>query len=406
MRSRLLTGTAELGKVFQAWSRRAKDIRIVTAWATMDCAVCESLKESRRKISTMVVGLDFYSTAPSFLEDFWSTVRIGEAVNGGTFHPKLYLFRDGAESCCLMGSSNFTNGGFGDNDEINVWIEGKASDPFFKQASQYIDEQEKQSERISSAVFDEYKRRYAAFRSARQKLAKFTASKRAKARAKLRKSREAAGQEPPEQLNLMWPAFMDLILAGKRRSRVVKGNPDAPSYLQTAERCQELFARYKRLARMSFRDRQFVAGTIREAGWFGSMIGAGAFKKRLNGAPAGIDAALDRIPMKGSVAQRQFEAFAAQYGGKRAGVATASRLLAMKRPDLFICVDSKNRSGIAAAFGVPASSLLTFEGYWDLIQRIWSCPWWNTPPPKAALDRRIWSARVALLDSLYYIDAA
>ena len=50
---------------------------------------------------------------------------------------------------------------------------------------------------------------------------------------------------------------------------------------------------------------------------------------------------------------------------------TASRLLAMKRPDLFLCVDAKNRTRIAKAFDVSAFSLQTFEGYWDLMQRIW-----------------------------------
>jgi len=74
----------------------------------------------------------------------------------------------------------------------------------------------------------------------------------------------------------------------------------------------------------------------------------------------------------------------------------------LKRPDLFICIDSKNRSGIATAFDVAASALQTFEGYWDLMQRIWRCPWWRAPQPQQALERRIWNARVALLDSVYY----
>jgi hypothetical protein len=65
MRSRLLSGTAELAKVFREWCGKADDIRIVTAWATTDCAVCDCLTKSRSKISTMVVGLDFYTTSPS-----------------------------------------------------------------------------------------------------------------------------------------------------------------------------------------------------------------------------------------------------------------------------------------------------------------------------------------------------
>jgi hypothetical protein len=82
-------------------------------------------------------------------------------------------------------------------------------------------------------------------------------------------------------------------------------------------------------------------------------------------------------------------------------VGTASRLLAMKRPDLFVCIDSENRPHIAKAFGVPASSLLTFDGYWDPVQRIWHCPWWRAPRPNDELERRAWNARVALLDSLF-----
>jgi len=49
MQSRLLAGTAELAKAFREWSDKAETIRIVTAWATMDCAVCDSLKKSRNK---------------------------------------------------------------------------------------------------------------------------------------------------------------------------------------------------------------------------------------------------------------------------------------------------------------------------------------------------------------------
>ena len=162
-----------------------------------------------------------------------------------------------------------------------------------------------------------------------------------------------------------------------------------------------LFAKYGRLAKMSDTDRQFIGGTIKAGGSFGSMKGAGYFKERLNTAAASLDAALDHIPRDGAVSKGVFDAFAANYRWKGSGVWNASRLLAMKRPDILLCVDSKNRAGIAKAFGVSASSLQTFEGYWDLMQRIWRCPWNRAPRPRRALDRRVWDARVALLDSVY-----
>jgi hypothetical protein len=132
------------------------------------------------------------------------------------------------------------------------------------------------------------------------------------------------------------------------------------------------------------------------------MKGVGYFRQRLNDDPASLDTALNYIPLTGKVTKTAYDKFAAAYQWKRAGVATASRLLAMKRPDLFICVDSKNRAGIAEVFGVSAGSLQTFDGYWNVIQRIWRCPWCRNRRPQPGLERRIWDARVALLDSLYY----
>ena len=102
------------------------------------------------------------------------------------------------------------------------------------------------------------------------------------------------------------------------------------------------------------------------------------------------------------MSKANLDAFALQYRWERAGVTTASRLLAMKRPDVFVCIDSENRSAIARAFSLSASSLMTFEGYWDLLLRIWKCPWYRSPCPTEKLARRIWNARVALLDCVYY----
>jgi hypothetical protein len=91
VRSRLLRTTKELDQVFRQWCGKAGNIRIVTAWATMNCAVRDGSEKARSKISTMVVGLDFHMTSPSFLESFLSVIRIGASLQGGTFHPKLYL---------------------------------------------------------------------------------------------------------------------------------------------------------------------------------------------------------------------------------------------------------------------------------------------------------------------------
>ena len=117
-------------------------------------------EKARSKISTMVVGLDFYTTSPAFLESFLSVIRIGKALQGGTFHSKLYLFQIADRFGCVMGSSNFTRGGFGDNAELNICIEGKKSDAFFREVAAFIEEQEKHSNPITVPEIADYKEQF------------------------------------------------------------------------------------------------------------------------------------------------------------------------------------------------------------------------------------------------------
>jgi hypothetical protein len=214
---------------------------------------------------------------------------------------------------------------------------------------------------------------------------------------------EPTGKESPEQSNKTWGEYADLILAQQKRpGYVLVGSEEHPGYLQTAEHCRNLFLQYGRLDKMPMNERRFVGGTVSVAGSFGSMKNNGWFKQRLNHDPETLDAALDHIPINGPVTNEQFDAFAANYDWPNAGVTTASRLLAMKRPDIFVCVNSKNRPKIAAAFSVTTHSLTTFGGYWKLMQRIWKCPWYGSRRPPDHNAGRIWDSRVALLDRLYH----
>lgn len=403
MELRLLTTKREIADVFREWCAKADDIRVVTAWATTDCVACENLTSAISKVSTLIVGRDFYTTSPSFLDSFRSAVRIGQAPGNGVFHPKLYLFRVSKTYCCMIGSSNFTNGGFGDNIELNACVTGRTTDSFFAKVSAFIEAQEERSAGITLEEIADYRKQFDRLSAARKRLARFRAGANANRRAVAKRRREEQGQEPPEQLNKTWKEYVDLILAQEKRpDLVLRGSTDEPGYLETAERCQTLFKRYGRLSSMSRKDRQFVAGITNISGWFGRMGAPRLFKQRVSHDSASLDSALRNIPLTGPLAERMFNAFVASYQRKGCAVGTGSRLLAMKRPDLFVCVNSANRSQIATAFSVSSSSLTTFEGYWNLLLRIWKCPWWRAPQPRHALDRRIWNARVALLDAVYY----
>ena len=108
-------------------------------------------------------------------------------------------------------------------------------------------------------------------------------------------------------------------------------------------------------------------------------------------------------PLVGEVTEEHFDRFRALFRDAFQGsdLATATRLLAMKRPDYFVCLDSKNRDGLCKAFGI--SKNVSLDNYWPkIVARIIDSAWWNAPEPPEGLERRIWRCRAAFLDVRFY----
>lgn len=137
------------------------------------------------------------------------------------------------------------------------------------------------------------------------------------------------------------------------------------------------------------------------------MFGAGVFKQIVNANSTGLSRALDAIPPKGEVRKEHYLDFVKAYVAafpqrRRHGLATATRLLTMKRPDYFVCYDSANREGLRDAFGVTLKGH-DYERYWNsIIERILVSEWWRSPRPVGAKAATVWDGRAAFLDSLYY----
>ena len=118
-----------------------------------------------------------------------------------------------------------------------------------------------------------------------------------------------------------------------------------------------------------------------------------------------LSLALELIPLSGSITREIYLQYIEQYKQAfpqgRHGVATASRLLAMKRPDTFVCLDKKNKGWLCDDFRI--SHTVGYEKYWDsIIARIMESAWWNSLPPASPVEREVWEARAAFLDSIYY----
>lgn len=137
------------------------------------------------------------------------------------------------------------------------------------------------------------------------------------------------------------------------------------------------------------------------------MRGAGDFANRIAENDEALARAVDGIPRSGEVThdrnERFCKAFAEAFANsdRTGGVATASRLLAMKRPDTFICISKPNRESAAEAMAFSRKNL-RLEDYWEqVVEPIRNSQWFNSPKPDGQ-DGELWEARAAMLDAIFY----
>ena len=141
------------------------------------------------------------------------------------------------------------------------------------------------------------------------------------------------------------------------------------------------------------------------------MKGAGAFAGLINASNEAYSLALDEIPLVGEIRREHYDRFIAQYlkayENGRDGLATATRLLAMKRPDVFLCVDAQNLKKLAQDVGFVKPGQLDYERYWEeVVERLMQSPWWQSPEPTNLLELEAWNARAAMLDAIFYEEKA
>jgi len=203
-------------------------------------------------------------------------------------------------------------------------------------------------------------------------------------------------------VSLSWSEFVARV----RAEQHPPGHPLMQERLQVIREIRQLFAQAAHFCDLTYAGRRKIAGLVKNANpdflLFGSMQAVGLFKQAIKDNNKGISLALDEIPLDGEISRDQYERFTDSFlkAFKRSGMALASRLLAMKRPDTFVCVNNENREGLFQAFRLSPSR--DAKAYWDLIERVRASTWWKAPPPATGDEQDVWSARAAFLDALFY----
>lgn len=373
----------------------AQGIHLAYAWASSGEGTAEHWKLlPLKKVRQAVLGIHFGQTEPFVLYELrdLGVLRVVPDT-GGVFHPKVLVARKGNEARMIVGSSNLTAGGFAGNTEVNVVLSGSLGDVPIKKLVGFVDEQWKHPRAFEPD--DAWLERYQSVYASRPKPPKMPVDPNA-----------PKGIKVASDLAIGWPEFVHLIGRQERRSLStgwiihVFDNPDG-SYLQEVERCQAAFAAQPTFEDMGLEDRKLVAGWGGGSrGYFGSMFGAGTFKNLTAEHADAISKYLDAVPLQGPITLPIARAYIEGVMSIRGvAIGTATRLLCMKRPDKFLPANLASMDKIETVFGERPS---TVNKYLAIIKQIWSYPWSNAPVPDDPTEQRLWRARVALLDAIFY----
>jgi len=341
-----------------------------------------------------VIGTHFYQTDPDVLDHFVGSEKIKFILQpAGVFHPKVYLFWDGPAWEVIIGSANLTAGALSVNSELSTLISYQDGTLGLKdELVDVINGYLAAARSINQDDADSYRRLWNLKKSDLKRISGLYGGEI---------SKKLAIDSPV--MSMDWPAFLYRVKQDKAH-----GFDERIGMLKAVK---ARFDEHAHFNDMELDDRLGIAGLRSQAfphwGWFGSMIGAGKFYKRMNEGHPAFSVALDQIPLQGLVTKAHFDRFIAEYlkafPDGRDGLATATRLLAMKRPDTFVCVDSANRKLLSEDMGIKSPATLGYQRYWEeVILRLMDSPWWQSHEPDKPKDRAVWQGRAAMLDAIFY----
>lgn len=370
------------------------------AWASTQSTACDLLKTHADRIGKMIVGTHFWQTHPDFIATFRRHRRVRFVLHpGGIFHPKLYLFESTKGNWeCIIGSPNFTHAALSQNVEAAILITDSdiGADSEHRKLRKQIEEYWRQSQVFKKPDFAIYKNMW------KQKQASI------RSLAGHQYKRRNLGRHSPLKSDLVqytWKAFYNLVTQEK-----LVGIPDALNErICVLKKARELFQRTPKFCDLSEIDRKIVAGFMTESDihWrlFGSTQAVGSFMRAIIKYEEAISEALDAIPLNDAVHRSDYMRFMKRMQKAlptgRCNLGTVTRLLAMKRPDYFVCLNGKNRGKLCEALGIPRKT--SIDDYWNLIiEPITASLWWNSKEPRAKTEREVWQGRCAFLDALFY----
>jgi len=394
---KLMTTAEELKKEFRRLIKRYDRFYWATAWAS-DGDIFDDLIKNKSKIQKIIVGIHFYQTDPKFIGKFLDNenVKFIEQPDG-TFHPKLYLFTNNSnEWTLIIGSANFTNAAFSKNTEASLLLTSgdNSSNNIYTNTLEFIEQKfnEKDCKRFNEEDLRKYE---ISWKNHRHHIKSISGQYGVE-----------SNPIPIHKSELGIMSWNDFVF------KVTKDREDFEKRLKVIKCAKYLFGSSKPFCEWEDDERQFIAGfpnNLNDLDWksFGNMERAlnthPDFREKINEKNSNVSKALGKIPLSGEVTEKHYIDFYKIFEKSfKKSIGIATRLLCMKRPDVFVCFNGGNEERFCAGFGI-AKLNGNYERYWkEIIERIFDCDWYKNPDPKDEDEERIKEARATLLDCFLY----
>ena len=375
-------------------------VSMAVAWASLGTDSIDVLLMNKKKMRGCTIGTHFYQTDPDILASFYESPECKFVLQThGVFHPKVYLgYSENGTWDMVIGSANWTKGAIKHNAEICVHIsekddpKGEHFETVFNQIKSYFENESTQF--LTKNEVDRYRVKHAIQQRNLSKL------KGELKKGKKRTSHLSASGN--SSWDMSWTKYYSAIRNDK--------NFEFTDRLALLEDVSRYFKADGSFAAMDIDTRKTIAGIKNpmnsKAVLFGHMGVNREWKTHVAENYMGLARALECIPTYGEVTDAHFfsyiDAFKQETGYLNA-VALASRLITMKRPDVFCCVDTKNKHSLEDKAGISGLAK-DYESYWLFISNlVHQCDWWNSPvPQKNKNEKSAWLGRAALLDALHY----
>lgn len=396
---KLLKTSKEIGNEIYRCIEEYSNISFAVAWIKNN-KIYQKLLKNKDKIQFSTVGIDFAGTDVNVLKDFQNSNKVKIYKWEYTFHPKIYVFYNRTKYKAIIGSANLTEGGMYNNDECAVLFtesDGVLLDNVLEKLEDYFDK----AKIITDGIIETYSKEYEAIKENNNSIVK-----------RLEPTKQKIDEAP--YIDLKWGEVSEIIQQIDFVDRSGMLND-----------IQEIFKKLDdsniKFENLELDERRMIIGNSKDVNnkyrAFGGLASGGKAQQILlnqddtkNTELRSIIEELDKIellnednmchPVSETIVRNIVKTV---MGIEGCGISTVTRLLAVKRPDLFLCVNDGNQNSIKELFGFRISGKYEIDKYIKLLKMIYNTDYFNHKLTKEEKQDEalvtISKYRVALLDS-------